>query len=65
MRYDYEEFGGDGNRYEFDNRSKRTKSYVDPEYLSAELDGCPSKRTMRWMLERIEEDYESDGEGWK
>ncbi len=65
MKYDYEEFGGDGYGYEFNNRSKRTKTYVDPEYLSAELDGCPSKRTMRWMLERMEEDFESDGEGWK
>lgn len=61
MKYDYEEVGG----YEFDNRDKRTKSYVDPEYLAVELSGCPSKRTMRWMLERMEEDSESDGEGWK
>lgn len=63
MRYDYEEFGGGG--YEFDNRSKRTKGFVDPEYLSVELDGCPSKRTMRWMLERMEEDNEVDGEEWR
>lgn len=59
MKYDYEE------EFEFNNRGKRVRDFVDPEYLAVELDGCPSKRTMRWMLERMEEDYELDGEGWK
>jgi len=58
MRYEDEEF-------EFDNQGKRVSNFVDPEYLARELDGCSSKRTMRWMLERMEEDYEQDGEGWK
>lgn len=65
MKYDYEEGDGLSGYVEFDNRGKRVRNFVDPEYLATELDGCPSKRTMRWMLERMEEDFESDGEGWK
>ena len=59
MNYEDEEYG------EFENRGKRVKHFVDPEYLVRELDGCPSKRTMRWMLERLVEDFEQDGEEWK
>ena len=51
MKYRDEEYGED--------------SFVDLEYLATELEGCPSKRTMRWMLERMEEDSEVDGEEWK
>jgi hypothetical protein len=58
MRYEDEEL-------DWDNRNKRVRDFVDPEYLARELDGCPSKRTMRWMLERMEEDNEVDGEGWR
>ena len=58
MRYEDEEL-------DWDNRNKRVRDFVDPEYLARELDGCSSKRTMRWMLERMEEDYEQDGEEWR
>jgi len=53
MRYRDEEYGEDG------------MGFADLEYLATELEGCPSKRTMRWMLERVEEDNELDGEKWK
>jgi hypothetical protein len=52
MRYGNEEYGEEGG-------------FTDLEYLATELEGCPSKRTMRWMLERMEEDSEVDGEEWK
>lgn len=54
MRYEDEEYG-----------EERFGKFVDPEYLAYELSGCPSKRTMRWMLERMEEDSDMDGEEWK
>ena len=53
MRYGNEEYGEEG------------MNFTDVEYLATELSGCPSKRTMRWMLERMEEDSEVDGEEWK
>lgn len=52
-------------RYEDEELGNFNKSFMDPEYLARELDGCPSKRTMRWMLERMEEDFEQDGEEWR